>query len=337
MAQVPWALQHYATSNHKEFIVNALVKDVPSTSSKSGVKKTKTQTGKKNQPSKFSKSSSRPLKWHGGKEYLAGWIISLMPERAKNTNKPASDDEGWLHYVEPFFGGGAVLFAQDPDGISEVINDANGELTNFWTVLQSEELYGKLCRRLSCTPFSETEFQRVLQIKEQLDPVERAVRFFVRYRQSRQGLGRDFATMIRNRTRSRMNEHVSAWLSAIEGLEEVHSRFQRVVVMNKDACKLIQQQDGPRTLFYCDPPYVLSTRSTGGEYGPFEMTDEDHVRLLETLAGIKGRFLLSGYPSDLYAEFAAKHEWRRVELLIDNKASSSKKKEKKTECIWMNY
>ena len=43
-----------------------------------------------------------------------------------------------LHYVEPFFGGGAVLLARDPEddglwlfphkGVSEVVNDINGKL-----------------------------------------------------------------------------------------------------------------------------------------------------------------------------------------------------------------
>ena len=47
-----------------------------------------------------------------------------------------------LHYVEPFFGGGAVLLARDPEddglwlfphkGVSEVVNDINGQLINFW-------------------------------------------------------------------------------------------------------------------------------------------------------------------------------------------------------------
>ena len=41
-----------------------------------------------------------PLKYHGGKRYLAKRIIALMPEH--------------ITYVEPFFGGGSVLLHKDP-------------------------------------------------------------------------------------------------------------------------------------------------------------------------------------------------------------------------------
>src|SRR5437016_2495872 len=73
-----------------------------------------------------------PLKWHGGKYYLASRIVDLMPPH--------------IHYVEPFFGGGAVLLSRDPNdeslwlkphkGVSEVANDINGRLVNFSPVLQ---------------------------------------------------------------------------------------------------------------------------------------------------------------------------------------------------------
>jgi DNA adenine methylase len=72
-----------------------------------------------------------PLKWHGGKHYLAARIVALMPPH--------------LHYVEPYAGGLAVLLARDPEderlflsphrGVSELVNDLDGRLTNFWRVL----------------------------------------------------------------------------------------------------------------------------------------------------------------------------------------------------------
>ena len=46
------------------------------------------------------KALAKPLKWHGGKAYLAKKIIELMPPH--------------LHYVEPYGGGLQVLLAKDP-------------------------------------------------------------------------------------------------------------------------------------------------------------------------------------------------------------------------------
>ena len=72
----------------------------------------------------------QPIKYWGGKGYIAPKIIGLMPRH--------------LHYVEPYAGGLAVLLEKDPfdqslfwgeqgyeQGVSEVANDIYGELTNF--------------------------------------------------------------------------------------------------------------------------------------------------------------------------------------------------------------
>lgn len=269
---------------------------------------------------------SPPLKWHGGKHYLADWIISLMPPH--------------VHYVEPFFGGGAVLLRKNPEGVSEVVNDLNQQLTRFWITLSRPDLYKSLRLTLEMTPFSEEHFKNADKYAEAFDRnrgnVGQAIAFFIRARQSRQGLMRDFATLSRNRTRRGMNEQVSSWLSAIEGLPDVHERLKRVVILNRDACDVIKQQDGPNTFFYCDPPYLHETRVTTKDY-QHEMKLDDHERLLETLAGIKGKFLLSGYPSHLYDNHAKTHGWNVVRRAIDNKASSKKTKDTKFECLWANY
>jgi DNA adenine methylase len=284
---------------------------------------------------------SGPIKWHGGKSYQAPWIIGLMPPRAKNPNKPADDDPGWLHYVEPYFGGGAVLFANNPEGISEVVNDLNCELTNFWCALQEPEAFADFHRRVNMAPVSKVAWDGShIPYAPTWDKTggmaSRAVNFFIRCRLSMSGRMDSFSPLTRNRTRSGMNELVSAWLGAIEGLPAVHARLRRVVILNEDAQKVIKQQDGPRTLFYLDPPYLHQTRKTTGEY-ECEMTDAAHAALLGTLAEIKGRFLLSGYPSKLYSDAAKAYGWRCETLKIDNKSSSAKTKEQKTECVWMNY
>jgi len=270
----------------------------------------------------------QPLKWHGGKHYLAKRIIDLFPPH--------------VHYVEPLFGGGSVLFqkpAKWVEGFSEVVNDIDFRLTNFWRVLAHDGMFDSFVRIVEATPFSQSDWRGAYTVDmddTNAYPVEAAVNFFIRYRQSRQGLGKDFATLSRNRTRRGMNEQVSSWLSAVEGLPEAHERLKRVVILNDDACKVIRQQDGPNTLFYCDPPYLHETRTATDCYR-HEMSANQHGELLEALGRAKARFILSGYRSDLYDDWASGCGWRRVDIAIDNKASSAKTKEVKTECLWMNY
>src|SRR3954468_1633586 len=102
-----------------------------------------------------------PLKWHGGKHYLARRIVALMPRHT--------------HYVEPFAGGLAVLLAKDPDGVSEAVNDLDGGLTNFWRVLQGEDTFAAFRRIVEVVPFSEAEWDT--SAAPATDPVQQAVRF----------------------------------------------------------------------------------------------------------------------------------------------------------------
>jgi len=271
-------------------------------------------------------TASKPLKWHGGKHYLANRIIDLMPKHT--------------HYAEPYAGGLSVLFAKPGElieGHSEIVNDLNGDLSNFWSVLQNDVMFEQFQREIEATPFSECEFNAAQQRFDASKPVAAAINFFIKYRQSRQGLGKDFATLSRNRTRRGMNEQVSSWLSAVEGLTEAHERLKRVVVLNRDALDVIKQQDGSNTFFYLDPPYLHDTRVTTSDY-ECEMTQGQHNDLLMTLGErVDGKFILSGYRSELYEYWASYYDWHRVGIEIDNKASSKKTKDTKTECLWMNF
>jgi DNA adenine methylase len=262
-----------------------------------------------------------------------------MPPRCKNPNAPAADDAGWLHYVECFFGGGAVLLANDPEGISEIANDINGELVNFWRVLQCQDMFGKLQRRLEATQFSAVEFeaaQHTLADEDKQSDIGRAWAFFVVCRQSLAGRMKSFASITRNRTRRGMNEQVSAWLNTIEGLPAVHARLKRVLVLNKPAIACIQSEDGPKTLHYCDPPYMHGTRVTTDAYA-HEMTEAQHEELLDTLRQIKGRFLLSGYPSLLYDAWAQRCGWNHVDFDLPNNAASGAEKRRMVERLWFNW
>src|SRR5262245_24840436 len=194
-----------------------------------------------------------PLKWHGGKNAfhgkLAKWILSLMPRH--------------LCYVEPFFGGGAVLFNRDPgdrglwwdgkisdgrkpDGVVEVVNDLNANLMNFYAVLRDPDLFGRLRHRLELTLFSEAEWRHAgsLLASGAGDPVERAAALLVFNRQSRAGQMKDFATTTPTRLRGGREDGVNGWWGAVGGLGGMHRRLADVKVFCRRALDVIRLQDG---------------------------------------------------------------------------------------------
>lgn len=263
-----------------------------------------------------------PLKYHGGKSYLADWILSLMPEHT--------------HYVEPYFGGGSLLFSKSPEqyeGVSEVVNDLNGDLINFWEVLRDPRHCAILCAMLDNTPVSEYIFHKQKSLLEsgEGDIVDRAFAYFVVNRQSRQGLGKDFNTLTRNRTRRGMNEQASAWLTAIS-LGRFADRLQRVVILNRPAIDVIKQQSGPNTLLMLDPPYFPDTR-VAGEYA-CEMTADDHMELLHVLENTEGKFLLCGYPCEEYDRWASRNGFEPFSKTVVAQSSSIAAKPVRTEMVW---
>lgn len=263
-----------------------------------------------------------PLKWHGGKHYLASKIVALMPP---HTN-----------YVEPYAGGLSVLLRKAPEGISEVVNDLNHHLTAFWRVLRNRRRFAEFQRIIEATPFSECEWEDSLVGLETADPIERAAAFFVRCRQSLAGRMNSFAAISRTRTRGGMNEQVSAWLSAVEGLPAVHARLRKVMILKRPALDVIRKLDGPGTLFYLDPPYLDITRTAPDVYA-HEMSGQDHVNLLKTLLKIQGKFLLSGYDNVLYARAAEKGKWECCRFPIANHAAGGISKRRMVECVWTNF
>jgi DNA adenine methylase len=263
-----------------------------------------------------------PLKWHGGKHYLAPKLVAMMPPHT--------------HYVEPFAGGLSVLLAKNPEGVSEVVNDLNGELSHFWAVLRCPTEVAQLARLCDATPFSEELFRGIGPETFAPHSVDRAWRFLIHCRQSMAGRMKDFATLSRTRTRRGMNEQASQWLGAIEGLPKVHQRLKRVVILNRKATNVIRQQDGPGTLFYLDPPYLKATRTSPDVYA-HEMTEEQHVDLCTVVRKCAGKVMLSGYPSELYRLQLEAEGWHRTDFDLPNNAAGGKTKRRMVESVWTNF
>ena len=79
---------------------------------------------------------------------------------------------------------------------------------------------------------------------------------------------------------------------------------------------------------YADPPYLHSTRSNRSIYN-YEMSESDHVALLQSLLTTSATVAISGYWSDLYAEMLS--GWRIFQY------NSMTRGGLRTETVWMNY
>jgi DNA adenine methylase len=265
---------------------------------------------------------TRPaLRYLGGKWRLAPWIVSHFPPHRT--------------YVEPF-GGAASVLLRKPRSYAEIYNDLDGDVVNLFRVLRDPAQAERLVGLVGLTPFARAEFDASYELSD--DPVERARRLVVR---SFMGHGSNAPNINRTtgfRANATRNGTTPAqdWCNFPPALAAVAARIQSgVEIESQPALKVIRRFDGPRTLFYVDPPYVHATRSAktvrGALYNAYvhELSDADHVELLDCLDAAAGMVVLSGYPHPLYD--GRLKTWRRVEreAFADGAAE-------RTEVLWIN-
>jgi DNA adenine methylase len=258
------------------------------------------------------KTIKRPvLRYHGGKWMLAPWIIQHFPAHRI--------------YVEPY-GGAASVLMRKPRSYAEVYNDLDGEIVNVFRVLRDTDLAKELERLLRLTPFARDEFEEsYIPVP---DPVEQARRTIIRAFMG-------FGSNAHNKpTGFRSNAHRSGttpahdWMHYPALIVDFMERLTGVAIENKSAVDLIPQHDSSATLFYVDPPYVLSSRDSGDDYR-FEMTDDDHRKLSEVLHSVQGMVVLSGYDCELYQELYK--DWHKV-----TRKAHADWGRPRTECLWIS-
>ena len=254
-------------------------------------------------------------------------------------------------YVEPFSGGASVLLNRRVEKI-EVLNDLNSDVVNFFRVLR--DYPDELLYRLHYTPYSREEFQNakaVLGDGDIDDPVEQARLWYFHQSASSVGVASLSSTMQVHKSlnvgsptprtfANRASLHASVSSTRLGVIAE---RLRGVMIEHMDALDVIKKYDAPTTFFYCDPPYVHSTRKATSVY-VYEQDDTWHKSLSEILHSVKGRAAISGYSSRLYDSLYA--DWYRCEHVSNpsrsstfgfNVASKSTKGAERVEVLWTNY
>ena len=130
-----------------------------------------------------------------------------------------------------------------------------------------------------------------------------------------------------------MSGVVSRWLGGVEALAAVADRLLRVQIENRPALEVLSIYDSNETLFYCDPPYVHSTRGDSNAYA-FEMTNEQHEELADKLNSVKGRVAFSNYDSGILDQLYPARRWFKHVLPAKTNHAT---KGKRVEILWTNY
>lgn len=239
-----------------------------------------------------------PVSWMGNKTSILHILYALFPLN-------------YERYIEPFGGSGAVLLGKKKPDKFEVYNDYNHNLVNLFQCMRDrpvaliEEIgFLNLNSRDDFNRnkeffkdekfkdrFIEQEIEKIqllfdkptadelieLMTRRKLDyDLRRAAMFLKLLRYSYSSGGKSFACQPMN----------------IRGLfrliQDVSIRLENAVIENQDFEVLIKHYDRDNAFFYCDPPYYSS------EYVyQCGFTWDDHLRLKNTLANSKGKWLVS--------------------------------------------
>jgi DNA adenine methylase len=256
-----------------------------------------------------------PISYYGGKINMLKHILPLIPEHKI--------------YTESFFGGGAVFFAKVPVE-SEVINDISNMVINFYRIARFD--MSSLKEKIEGTLFSRSSYTVALSIYRMphlFNKLHQAWAFYV-------GCNMGFSAGIGSWGYDKYGSRLKAFQNKQMSFDErIVERLATAQIECNDACKVILSRDTPDTFHYVDPPYVDTHQ---GHYRGY--CKSDFRRLLITLTKIKGKFLLSSFPSELLDEFVKAHGWYSksfVKNLSAYKAEKGQTRPKKIEVLTANY
>lgn len=248
------------------------------------------------------------LKYPGAKWNLAEWIIGHFPAHK--------------HYVEPYFGSGAVFFNKQP-AAHEVINDLDGRVMSLCRVVRTRG--AELAETIKLTPYARAEYYE--SYTSTGDELEDARRFLVRCWMAH-GFKPFCRTGWRHNGSKSLQKPNILWNDLPARILAVIERLKDAEIESVPALAIIERYRTEDTLLYVDPPYVLSTRSHKKLYA-HEMTDADHTLLLDTLDLHPGPVVLSGYHSALYDERLK--AWQTREKKVQAEKGNAR-----TEVLWLN-
>ena len=232
------------------------------------------------------------IKWAGGKGQLLEQLNAYLPD--------VFGDRRNITYIEPFVGGGAMLFymlQRYPNIRHAVINDVNSDLTTCYRTVRDtpEELITSLMdiqdayNSLS-TEESRREFflaARDRYNEKNLDPIENTTKFIFLNRTCFNGLYRVNKKGLFNVP---FGKYINPQICDPAIIRLDSELLQRVEILTGDFEATIDHVGDGYNFFYFDPPYrPLNATSSFNSYSKEEFNDEEQIRLRDFCARLNDR------------------------------------------------
>lgn len=221
------------------------------------------------------------VKWAGGKTQLISVIDKVIPPDFAKTK---------FTYIEPFVGGGAVLFhilKKYPNLEKAVINDINTDLTNTYKTIKTDVV--ALIDILKKWEFEYHNFGNNQDKKKEYYYKKRDIYNSRKSNQTTQSalfifLNRTcFNGLYRVNRKNEFNVPIGSYKKPLicneKNLISVNRLLQKVEILNADFEKTLLYA-GENSFFYFDPPYKpLSETSNFNSYSKDEFDDNEQIRL----------------------------------------------------------
>lgn len=153
-------------------------------------------------------------------------------------------------YTEAYFGGGAVLFAKDR-AESEVINDLNAMVINFYEVCTND--FDNLKAKIEATLFSRATYSVayvIYRMPHLFNKLQQAWAFYV-------ATNMGFGCRIGSWGFDKYGKRVKAFINKKMNFDEsIPKRLAKAQIETGNAIKVIKQYDTPDAFHYIDPPYI---------------------------------------------------------------------------------
>ena len=288
------------------------------------------------------------IKWVGGKSQLIEQLEALLP-----ADFAERED---VTYIEPFVGGGAMLFYMlqtYPNIKSAIINDINPDLTLCYQVVRDNptELINSLKDIQAHYHALKTEEERKTFFLEQrdrfntksLNAIENCTLFFFLNRTCFNGL---YRVNKAGKFNVPFGKYVTPTICDAATIYADSKLLQKVEIMTGDFEQTFDKIEG-NTFFYFDPPYrPLSNTSSFNDYTKEDFNDEAQIRLklfCDRLNKIGVNFMLSNsdclgkngtdrFFDDLFIDYKIERVWASRNI-----NSVASKRGKLTEIVISNY